>query len=294
MQVWVHRYELVPKRALSSLAGTAPRRGALIRAGSGFADVHPWPELGDFALDEQLAKLARGDTTPLTRASLRMAAIDGVAREGRWSLFEGLAVPPSHWHDNGDPVPPGFDTVKVKMRADSDVAPLRRLAGFRLRLDFNATPNADQMIRFVRSLPADVRQSIDFLEDPCPYDAAVWRELRASLGLRLALDRGYECDAVDVLVVKPAVQEARLAFGLGKEVVITSYMDHPVGQLGAAFIAATHADRVARCGLLTHTLFEKNDFIEQIRTDGARLVPPEGSGIGFDQLLETLPWKKLA
>ena len=43
------------------------RRGALIRVGSGFADFHPWPELGDEPLETQLAKLARGETTPLTR-----------------------------------------------------------------------------------------------------------------------------------------------------------------------------------------------------------------------------------
>ena len=56
------------------------RRGALIRVDGGFADVHPWPELGDAPLDEQLALLARGETTPLTRASLHWARVDADAR----------------------------------------------------------------------------------------------------------------------------------------------------------------------------------------------------------------------
>jgi len=30
-----------------------------------------------------------------------------------------------------------------------------------------------------------------------------------------------------------------------------------------------------------------------LRTDGARLLPPEGTGIGFDDLLERLPWQRL-
>jgi O-succinylbenzoate synthase len=71
-------------------------------------------------------------------------------------------------------------------------------------------------------------------------------------------------------------------------------MDHPIGQFGAAYVAALNKDKLsARCGLFTHVLYEKNEFIERIRSDGARLLPPEGTGIGFDDLLERLPWKKL-
>jgi len=73
---------------------------------------------------------------------------------------------------------------------------------------------------------------------------------------------------------------------------VTSYMDHPVGQLFAAYVAAKHATS-SRCGLVTHVLYEKNAFIEQLGIDGMRLVPPAGRGIGFDDLLERLPWKKL-
>jgi len=136
------------------------------------------------------------------------------------------------------------------------------------------------------------RERVDFVEDPCPYDGATWAALHEQTGLRLALDRFAAEEGVDVLVVKPAIEEMPET---SKEIVITSYMDHPVGQFGAAYIAAANANRVsARCGLFTHVLFEKNAFIERIRTDGARLLPPDGTGIGFDDLLERLPWKKLA
>jgi len=62
--MWIHRYTLVPRRSLSPLAGARPRAGALLRAGDGFADIHPWPELGDAPLDEQLARLARSEGGP--------------------------------------------------------------------------------------------------------------------------------------------------------------------------------------------------------------------------------------
>jgi O-succinylbenzoate synthase len=69
-------------------------------------------------------------------------------------------------------------------------------------------------------------------------------------------------------------------------------MDHPVGQFGAAYVAASH-ESAARCGLMTHVLYEPDAFIDRIERDGARLLPPRGTGIGFDDLLEGLPWKTL-
>jgi O-succinylbenzoate synthase len=275
--IWYSEYTLHPRRALSAIAVPGPRRGALIRAGSGFADIHPWPELGDASLDEQLATLARSETTPLTRHSLEMARADGNARERGISLFEGLTIPASHWPGN-DP-PPGFDTAKVK---DVDGLPPR----VRLRIDFNARLDAVQFERIAKALPRD---RIDFVEDPCPYQATTWRALRERTGLRLALDRMLAEDGVDVLVVKPAIQDVPKT---SKEIVITSYMDHPVGQMHAAAIAARFATS-ARCGLMTHVLFERNEFSERLQVDGARLVTPQGTGIGFDDLLQRISWKKL-
>ena len=267
--MYVHRYRLIPRR------GGAPREGALLRVEGGFADVHPWPELGDAPLDEQLALLGRGQTTQLTRASLHWARVDAEARTRGVSLFEGVAIPLSHW--SGNEPPPEFDTVKTK-----GVLPVPERV--RIRIDFNARLTPGEFVRVAETLPRD---RIDFVEDPCEYDERVWARLRRETGLRLALDR-FE-GAADVLVHKPALQTSFPAFD--GEVVVTSYMDHPVGQSFAAYVAASH--RVsARCGLFTHVLYEPNAFSERLRADGARLLPPEGTGIGFDDLLEDLPWTK--
>jgi O-succinylbenzoate synthase len=270
-------YELIPRRRLSGIAAEGPRRGALIRVNGGFSDVHPWPELGDAPLDEQLARLRRGETTPLTASSLRFAVVDAAARRDGRSLFDGLTIPPSHW-PGADP-PAGFDTVKLK---SIDHIP----DNVRLRIDFNATLTAVEFERIAATLP---RERIDFIEDPCPYDAATWRALRASTGLRLALDRGTGTEDVDVIVVKPAVQEIPSTHA---EIVVTSYMDHPLGQLCAAYAAAT-AHITTTCGLVTHVLYESDPFIERMHIDGTRLVAPGGTGFGFDDLLEHLPWKSL-
>lgn len=276
-EAWYWPYELIPRRRLSAIAAAGPRRGALIRVDGGFADVHPWPELGDASLDDQLARLARGETTPLTAQSRRFAAIDAVARREGRSLFEGLTIPPSHW-PGADP-PAGFDTVKLKALGKIP-------EHVRLRIDFNATLTPDEFERIAATLP---RERIDFIEDPCPYDASTWRALRARTGLRLALDRGTGTEDVDVIVVKPAVQEIP---STNAEIVVTSYMDHPLGQLCAAYAAAT-AQITTTCGLVTHVLYESDPFIERMQLDGTRLVAPGGTGFGFDDLLEDLPWRSL-
>lgn len=296
MDIWYWPYELVPKRPLSALTGEVPRQGALIRAGGGFGDVHPWPELGDARLGRQLDLLRLGETTPLTRRSLAMARLDGEGREHGRSLFDGITVPASHWPLAAGEVPPAFDTVKVKMSRGSKLDPY--LARYHLRLDFNATLDAGEFIELVRGLSGALRNAIDFVEDPCPYDGARWEQIRKDTGVRLALDRRDGTRGVDVLVVKPAVQDvaeflSRQSTGEASTpaIVVTSYMDHPIGQLGAAYIAATVP--VSTCGLITHVLYENDPFIERMKVDGTRLAPVEGAGVGFDDILGSLPWKKL-
>jgi O-succinylbenzoate synthase len=263
MQFWIWRYTLKPRRRLSALAVPGARKGALLRASDGFADIHPWPELGDAPLDEQLKRV---ETLP----AMHYARIDGEARRRGVSLFEGLTIPESHWP--GDDPPDGFDTVKLK--GVSSIPP-----DVRLRIDFNATLTPDEFARVAETLP---RERVDFIEDPC----ADLSDLRTDL--RIARDRSH--GPADVLIHKPALSTELPIFD--GEIVVTSYMDHPIGQFHAAYVAATH-NVSARCGLFTHVLFEPNEFIEAIRTDGARLLPPEGTGIGFDDLLERLPWQRL-
>ena len=155
----------------------------------------------------------------------------------------------------------------------------------RIRIDFNARLSPEEFLRVAETLPRD---RIDFIEDPCPYEERSWRELRERSGLRLALDR-FE-GVADVLVHKPALHTEFPRFQ--GEVVVTSYMDHPIGQFFAAYVAGTN--RVSpRCGLFTHALYEPDAFIERIEADGARLLPPEGNGVGFDDLLEDLPWTRI-
>ncbi len=318
-----HPYLLMPLAV-----GAKPRAGTLLRikfeehAQPGFADCHPWPELGDRPLSDQLRLLEQGILTPLTERSLGFARSDAEARSaGRW-LLQGLQIPRSHYSYSGmisardlgssceQARASGFREIKLKVGREPGAeigalrgarAELTRL-GLRLRLDFNERLPADEATEFLARIDASP-EWIDWLEDPVPYNPGSWAALRKRFGIRLAIDRpltraagraGHEVDSFDILVAKPAVEDpapiARLAGELGKELVVTSYLDHPLGTAAAAWTASLLG--AASAGLITHTAYEPNAFSSRLAvSDEGRLVTPAGTGFGWDVELAALSWE---
>ncbi|HSN68025.1 MAG TPA: enolase C-terminal domain-like protein [Thermoanaerobaculia bacterium] len=316
MNAFVSRYTLTPRARPNARSSAAPREGALVRVGPGVGDLHPWPELGDLPLDAHLASIASGRPTPLARRTLDCAAADGEAREHGISLFEGLSIPPSHYSALGDEVPDfalletaGFSLVKMKAGPDrnAEIARFRSVlfpllkTSMRLRIDFNYSIEASEVKEILESAPARLLERIDFLEDPVPPDPDQWTEVRRRWNVKIAADREKpEADCWDVAVIKPASesdQDVALALERGKPLVFTSAMDHPIGQLWAAWNAAIAAKdnpgRVLTCGLLSHGVYDENPFSEGLSARDAVLIPPDGAGLGFDDLLERLEWKRL-
>ena len=122
--------------------------------------------------------------------------------------------------------------------------------------------------------------------------------------MRLAVDReaGPHSLAAQVMVIKPAIDEPFLlgeaAVRHNQRVVFTSYMDHPLGQAFAAWEAARFElqfpGRVGLCGLQTHHLFEPDAFVEMLGPWSPEFQAPAGCGLGFDDLLDALPWMRMS
>lgn len=287
-----HRYTLKAKET------SMEREGALLCIDGGFADCHPWVELGDLPLQEQLKLLSLSKTTPLTERSLYFARLDREARAEKRSLFDGLAIPPSHHLllKITEEIP---DTAvfKIKMgkELEKEKRELIRLlenVPCRVRIDFNARLNAHEFQGFLEEMDPFL-PFFDFIEDPFPFDAKAWRALQEKYGVSLACDAGSEraIGLPHVLILKPAVQSHLPFQHLAQELVVTSYLDHPIGQLSAAYIAAQL--NVSLCGLCSHLVYQTNEFSAQLPQKGPYLTPPEGTGFGFDDLLAKIPWKKL-
>jgi o-succinylbenzoate synthase len=337
VKIWSSVYTLQSRRPLSGSARSLARRGALLKVeteqGIGYADLHPWEELGDQNLGEQLKVLATDQPlTPLVRQSLEMAAIDRKFRSAGQSAFLGLTIPDSHFllNDLTIDLPSleselrakakeGFRFFKLKSGRElaQEFANLEACASNEefsdlvFRLDFNGRLNFESFLEFWGKLSERAKAKIEFVEDPLSWSIDDWLKLSAQ-AVPLALDRltDSECDHLETMassptafqwmVLKPAVQNTDRLLTLIKlfraKLCVTSYLDHPVGQAGAALVAAQLAAQgliSGVCGLASHLSFEENIFSESLHLSGSRLLAPSGTGIGFDEQLNRLDWTLL-
>lgn len=301
--LWIWNYELRALRVLNSKTTRKVYVGALVRNEVGFGCLHTWPELGDPTVKDCLDDLAGAQESVLVRRTLDCVRADGRAREKNCSLFEGLKVPRSHAtllslneEVLSEAAERGFTYIKVKggKGGGEDLrqvrSMMRRYPGLKWRIDFNENGDVDELLTELSYWSEEEKAALDFLEDPVPYFDGGWERLAKESGLTMALDRHLESvsNYSDIQVVKPAVQKMKS----GPRVVVTSYMDHPFGQAFAAWEAA-RAEVTEICGLQTHRLFESNEFIETLGEASPEFQIPEGTGLGFDDLLEALPWTKL-
>jgi O-succinylbenzoate synthase len=314
-QPWISRYRLRARGPLNAVSRRRDFEGALIRVNDGFGCIHPWPELGDPPLEKCLADLAGPRRRAIVRRALRCAEFDRAGREFGHSLFEEMETPESHATltarhpaEVALAVEAGFRIVKLKCGANPGEE-MRFLDAMReehpelkWRLDFNESLEPAAAAEFLLGLAAKTRAAIDFAEDPCPYSDGVWRELKHKTGVRLAVDREAAplSAMAAVMVVKPAIDEPFLlgeaALAHSQQVVVTGYMDHPLGQTFAAWEAARLSLQfpglVGLCGLQTHHLFEPDAFTEMLGPWSPVFQPPAGDGLGFGDLLDALPWTR--
>ena len=222
----------------------------------------------------QINSLIAKDPLPLAKRSIELARVDAVARaEGRW-LFDGLTVPHSHKslpfgftvEDVEKATNDGFTIIKVKWGSFlPDLLPALAASDAKIRIDFNGYPKrgADHLLA-----QWGFYDWLDWIEEiPGPYNNEFWNSLKDEFGVRIALDleqKGGET-AYDIYVLKPARDGLDVKRAPDKSLAVTSYLDHPVGQMFAAWTAAVAVSQglpVETCGLITHTVYEENLFLK--------------------------------
>jgi o-succinylbenzoate synthase len=291
------------------LKGLKTRQGALLRIQfednlTGFADCHPWESLGDLPLHLQLDQLQQAQTTPLTARSLHFARLDAEARAKKVSLFDGLTIPPSHFLILDllplKQFPQGYRLFKIKLgqNLSDETKKLRTLLNHfdgQVRLDFNARLSRSTFEAFLEEMGQE-RQKIEFCEDPFPYKPEAWKEVQERYAISLACDHHSEAaigapESAAYLVIKPAIQDEKPFLKSSQKLLITSYLDHPLGQATAAYIAATLPSGTP-CGLLSHYVYTENPFSRLLSSAGIQFPKLPGTGFGFDELLQQLTWQE--
>lgn len=314
MKIWCAPYELTFRESKKI------RNGALLRfefedgIGFGYADLFPWPEFRDQDLKTQINNLRSGMLSPLVERSIAFAKEDAVARSEKRSLFHGLVsqIPRSHYlfmspaiemKDLEKVVSEGFSTIKIKL--ENGVEWLNNLSKtdlstkLKVRLDFNNKLNDQEYEKFLEQLNSSARNLVEFVEDPTPFENSSWIKLNNAIPL--ALDCGsdknfgeFENLGFKYLVLKPARQNLEtINLPDGIKPVIMGYLDHPVGQSFAALASARWLGEKLEAGISYHTCYQTNAYSERLNLKDTVLIPDNGIGIGFGELLEKEKWEFL-
>ena len=318
MKLSYHLYTLHPQTSLSALAGARERRGALLKAesatGVGYADLHPWPELGDEPLSRHLEQWSKGVTTSLMKHSLSLAERDARWRRDQVSPMATAKSVKHHFLIN-DPAgfkvessstkaalakirDSGYEALKIKMNRELSLGFLKLAAaeGFRLRLDFNAKGDVALLQQLRDSLDSTTLSRIELIEDPCPYSVSDWQKISADFVLAMDNEfekRGDGVPAFQVLVIKPARQDVEEAVEYARrwnlKMVITSSLDHPVGVAHALIVASElkskFPDMVLDSGCDSLRAYRTDEFAQAFGADDV--------GVGFTSLLERIPWQNI-
>jgi len=145
-------------------------------------------------------------------------------------------------------------------------------------LDANGNWSDEEFEKFQAKIPKD---TIKYLEDPL-------NDLGFNSEFLLASDfMNYE--NYDFKVLKPTGFNHSVENSLSKPVVVTSYLDHPLGQVIAALYAKKTKVKEA-CGLMTHLLFEKNPYSELLSASGDFKF---SDSTGLFELLKNEKWNRL-
>lgn len=271
----------------------------------GLSELMPWTSLGDPSLETLLGDLRAGRfELRLIDRAIAMARVEAVAREKQEPMF---SVPVSNHFLVAGPGPlapgdwldirrRGFSAVKIKISNVAELASTLAMApswigNLRLRLDMNAKAGADELLVALDRLPVLVRDRIEFIEDPIPFDRATWGALSRRSGLRLMLDREgaelklnekieyFKSGVLGGFIHKPgwtADDEAVALAKAGAPVVVTSLLGHPIGQLHAARVACLLAPSLesdAVHGCFSHIAYDQGVEFKYLQTAGPKLLP---------------------
>lgn len=280
----------------------------------GYADCHPWPEVGDEDLPMQLALLQKGQRTQLVKASIELALLDAEARKQKRPLLNSNSVPLSHYlgfnllnwteSDSERIMKEGFTCVKFKVgkNTEAEIKQLLNLfnhSSLKLRLDFNHALSYESFLAYLKSIE-QIKEKIEFIEDPFPFHAAQWQKIQ-ECGWTLACDRqavlGWGlAESARFLIIKPAnmLSEEIFKHAPGQTKIVTSYVSHPLEQISAAYTAARlDPEKQFLHGLLSHRIFEETEFSRQLNWQGPQFLCPVGFGWGFDAEISRLKWTDL-
>lgn len=325
MKIYQSPYVLIPKDRMNAVQQKAQYAGTLIKIynpetqQSGYSDLFPLEFLNDKKLDFHFTSLKEGQPSQLMQVSLLRAFNDLEARQKGASLFKQYRVKSNYLVSDikknstesiSDAMNKGFDRFKIK--CDQDVLGLAKIlnsikwgSSF-LRLDFNSSADLESIEKLLSALSDSVRQRIEYIEDPFPWNETTWKILNKQIPLAIDQDLNLEniksIDAFSYAIIKPArfsdadidqiIDSSKIKF------ILTSSMDHQVGILHAiachSRLSVKYPNRIHPIGgFLTQSFYSVFPMLGAVIIDGPELIMPNEIGIGLGEELSGLTWTEL-
>jgi O-succinylbenzoate synthase len=298
VKIYFSKYQIESVNPSNARYAALVREGALLKLEDGtnfcgYADLHPYPEFGDQPLDVHLENLAEGRLTALTQRALAFAHTDSLGRRAHRNLFDGLVLPQCHRQVSNieeahEAFSAGFQILKIKMGRDlvKETKLIEEIAKFdttKLRLDFNGVLSFVEFQKWWAVLSDEVKSQIDFIEDAYheisklePTAPLAWDWLRPK--------------KVEIQILKPT-RDSLEAVRTDKRIVFTHAFGHLLGQATSLWTAARFykrfPSRLEVCGLYP------SQVTPAWKTRGPKVLPPQGSGFGLDEILREEAWQLL-
>lgn len=294
-EIFFSEYELRSNFFWNSRTQSNSRLGVLIKIQFskdivGYSSYSPWPELGDETLEEGLIQFQNGSPTSLMNQAFYWADVDAKARAEKINLRAAIKPLKSHFlindihHAKFDPQ---FSTFKIKMGRDlaveTEFLQSNLVENRKFRLDFNGSMNFSDFIEWFSTLPQEIKDVVDFVEDPFnPETVEDEKELSNPLW---AWDfYQNKVPGASTVIVKPTRSLKTLSNV--KRRVFTHSFDHPIGRIACLYSASQAAYAEKEIHGLNYSGVECSD---QSHKD----LSKQGTGFGFDELLKKTKWTKL-
>lgn len=327
MKIWTSSYQLYPIGSLQTQNRSRFRKGTLLRiefenGQVGYSDLCPYPEFGDQPLEMEIQNIVRNQPSRLAKRSTMFARLDADARAKNEPLYNNARIK-NHFFVadllNFDlkriPLLQAQRFTHFKMKLGRELiletemvkSIVEKLStDAKIRLDFNAHLSRERFNDWIEKNLKWLKPHLDFIEDPFAYEAKDWARVQTNFEIDLALDLAGDPlrtmgEGANVVIIKPAIQDELEILKTLKRpdmrFVMTHYMDFPVGQM-SAYAAAQRAvlsgeTRLSTCGLQHHDVYEGFTFQDAIGEEGPYIVPPQGAGLGFTDLLEKQEWNQI-
>jgi hypothetical protein len=313
MMLQIAKYELkLIAGQLNAASPTQTVQGFLLRLvseiGWGVACVQPWPTLGDGSLQEHLLDLKLSSPKlPLNQRAIEWALLDAKARSSKISLAPAEFSVTSHRTLALDTEltesylkrlkNQGWKVLKAKQSPDKIISSsaLDKIAkyGFKIRLDFNNSMKMKPFMAWWNGLSEMNRRTIEFVEDPFLFNSEDW----SNFGEKVAWDfqQGKFIEGDWTLVYKPT-RESLMRKTNKSPIVITTSMDHPVGQRQALaeiyrLSSSSHPEiQWTTHGLSSHLLFHETKY-SHLLSSGFEFKGWSEFGLGFEELLNSESWE---